>query len=380
MQANIKLGRIFGIEVGLHYSWLIIALLVTLSLRGQFQAANPQWGVAVIWATAIATALLFFASIVAHELSHAAVAKANGLPVKAITLFALGGVALIEKEAKDAKTEFWLGIVGPIASVVIGFTCLVLMMALGWAPSIAPETPLAAMLMWLGVINIVLAIFNMIPGFPMDGGRVLRAVVWWVTGDPVRATRIATRAGSVVGFGLIIFGIFRFFGGAGFDGLWLVFIGWFLLDAARASRAQLETSESLRGVRVGDVMTPNCPVIDSRSNLQTFVHDHLLRTGHRCFVVEEQGRITGIITPHQLKGFERAKWPYTSVDAVMLPLERLHTVDPHTLVTEALEMMGREDVNQLPVVRDGSVAGIISRGDVLRLLQTRAELQTIRSG
>jgi CBS domain-containing protein len=150
--------------------------------------------------------------------------------------------------------------------------------------------------------------------------------------------------------------------------------------AARASRAQLETSESLRGVRVGDVMTPNCPVIDSRSNLQTFVHDHLLRTGHRCFVVEEQGRITGIITPHQLKGFERAKWPYTSVDAVMLPLERLHTVDPHTLVTEALEMMGREDVNQLPVVRDGSVAGIISRGDVLRLLQTRAELQTIRSG
>jgi Zn-dependent protease/predicted transcriptional regulator len=380
MQANIKLGRIFGIEVGLHYSWLIIALLVTLSLRGQFQAANPQWGVAVIWATAIATALLFFASIVAHELSHAAVAKANGLPVKAITLFALGGVALIEKEAKDAKTEFWLGIVGPIASVVIGFTCLVLMMALGWAPSIAPETPLAAMLMWLGVINIVLAIFNMIPGFPMDGGRVLRAVVWWVTGDPVRATRIATRAGSVVGFGLIIFGIFRFFGGAGFDGLWLVFIGWFLLDAARASRAQLETSESLRGVRVGDVMTPNCPVIDSRSNLQTFVHDHLLRTGHRCFVVEEQGRITGIITPHQLKGFERAKWPYTTVDAVMLPLERLHTVDPHTLVTEALEMMGREDVNQLPVVRDGSVAGIISRGDVLRLLQTRAELQTIRSG
>jgi Zn-dependent protease/predicted transcriptional regulator len=380
MEANIKLGRIFGIDVGLHYSWLIIALLVTLSLTGQFRATNPQWGAGVIWATAIATALLFFASIVAHELSHAAVAKANGLPVKSITLFALGGVALIEKEAEDAKTEFWMGIVGPIASVVIGFTFLGLMMALGWTPSLAPETPLGAMLMWLGVINIVLAIFNMIPGYPMDGGRVLRAIVWWVTGDAVRATRIAARAGSVVGYGLIIVGIFRFFGGAGFGGLWLSFIGWFLLDAARASRAQLETSENLRDVRVGDVITPNCPVVDSRDNLQTFVDEHLLRTGHRCFVVEEQGRISGIITPHELKGVERTKWPYTTVDAVMVPLEKLHTVNPHTLVTEALEMMGRENVNQLPVVSNGTVAGFISRGDVLRLLQTRAELQTMRSG
>ena len=143
-------------------------------------------------------------------------------------------------------------------------------MALGWTPAVAPETPLRAMLMWLGVINIVLAIFNMIPGFPLDGGRVLRAIVWCVTGDAVRATRIATRAGSAVGFRLIIVGILRFFGGAGFGGLWLVFIGWFLLDAARASRAHLETSESLRGVRVGDVMAPNYPVIDSRDNLQTF--------------------------------------------------------------------------------------------------------------
>jgi CBS domain-containing protein len=142
----------------------------------------------------------------------------------------------------------------------------------------------------------------------------------------------------------------------------------------------LDTSEGLRGVRVGDVMTPNYPVIDSRDNLQTFVDEHLLRTGHRCFVVEEQGRIRGIITPHELKGVERTSWPYTTVDAVMLPLERLHTVDPHTPVTEALEVMGREDVNQLPVVVKGGVCGIISRRDVLRLLQTRAELQTTRSG
>ncbi|HKS30049.1 MAG TPA: site-2 protease family protein [Pyrinomonadaceae bacterium] len=254
MHAHIKLGRIFGIPIGLHYSWLIIALLVTLSLNSYFEATNPEWGVGVIWATAVVTGLLFFVAILLHELSHAAVAKARGLPVRSITLFALGGVAEIEKEAADAKTEFWMGIVGPITSAVIGVVSLGLAAALGWAPSETPQTPLVAMLMWLGVINIVLAIFNMLPGFPMDGGRVLRAIVWWMTGNVVRATRVAARVGQLVGFGLITFGIFRFFGGAGFGGLWLAFIGWFLVNAAGSAYAQVEANENSRGVKVGDVM------------------------------------------------------------------------------------------------------------------------------
>lgn len=374
MNAQINLGRIFGVRIGLHYSWLIIAFLVTLSLVGQFQASNPQWGSGVIWATAIITALLFFAAIIAHELSHAAVAKARGLPVRAITLFALGGVAEIEKEAADPKTEFWIGIAGPIASVVIGLVCLALAIALGWRPPATPQTPLPAMLMWLGVINIGLAVFNMIPGFPLDGGRVFRAIVWWVTGDAARATRIAAGVGQFVALGFIFWGIVRFFNGAGLGGLWMAFIGWFLLGAAKASAAQLGITEALRGLRVGDLMTRDCPRVDGFDNLQTLVDEHLLPTGRRCFVVEEKGSVAGIITPHEVKAIARARWPYTTVDEVMLPLERLHSVGSNTLVTEALETMGREDVNQLPVVNDGRLAGIISRGHILRTIRTRTEL------
>ncbi len=374
MKAQIKLGRIFGIQIGLHYSWLIIALLVALSLAAQFHAVNPQWGEVTIWATANVSAALFFVSIILHELSHAAVAKSRGLPVRSITLFALGGVAQIEKDATDPKTEFWMAIVGPIASVIIGAVCLGLASVLGWRASTAAATPLVAMLMWLGVINIALGVFNMIPGYPLDGGRVLRAIVWWVTGDADRATRIASLSGQFVAFVFIVWGVFRFFNGAGFGGLWMAFIGWFLLDAARASYAHLKITETLRGIRVGDVMTQDCPRVDGLDNLQTLVDEHLLRTGQRCFVVEEKGQVAGIITPHEVKAVPRTRWPYTTVYEVMQPLDRLHTVGPDTSVTEALETMGREDVNQLPVIKDGRIAGMISRSHILRTLQTRAEL------
>jgi Zn-dependent protease/predicted transcriptional regulator len=374
MKAQIKLGRVFGVQIGLHYSWLLIALLVALSLAGQFHATNPKWGEVTIWATAIVTAVLFFVSIILHELSHAAVAKSRGLPVRSITLFALGGVAQIEKDATDPKTEFWMAIVGPIASVIIGVVCLGLASLLGWRATTIAGTPLVAMLMWLGVINIALGVFNMIPGYPLDGGRVLRSIVWWITGDADRATRIASLSGQLVAFVFIVWGILRFFNGAGFGGLWMAFIGWFLLGAARSSYEHLKITETLRGIRVGDVMSPNWPRVDGLDNLQTLVDEHLLRTGHRCFVVEEKGSIAGIITPHEVKAVPRARWPYTTVDEVMQPLDRLHTVKPETSVTEALETMGREDVNQLPVVKDGRIAGIISRAHILRTLQTRAEM------
>jgi CBS domain-containing protein len=240
---------------------------------------------------------------------------------------------------------------------------------------VTPETPLLAMLVWLGYINVVLAVFNMIPGFPLDGGRVLRAIIWWVTGNANRSTRAAARVGEFVAFGLIALGVFSFFAGEGLGGLWLAFIGWFLLEAARASVAQVEIVEGLRGVRVGDVMTRECLTVDGHSSLQTLVHDHLLRTGQRCFMVQENGHIVGLVTPHEVKKVERERWPATPLEAVMRPLDQLRTVTPTTPVAEALEAMGREDVNQLPVVTDGRLEGIISRAHIMQLLQSRAELQ-----
>lgn len=374
MESHIKLGRIFGVKIGLHYSWIIIALLIAFSLASRFQEMHQDWGRGTAWLTAIITAALFFAAIITHELSHALVAKLRGLPVHSITLFVLGGVAQIEADAKDAKTEFWIGIAGPVMSAVLGFICLGLAWTLGWTMPAEPGTPLMAMLVWLGYINITLAIFNMIPGFPMDGGRVLRAVIWWITGNRAPATRIATLMGQFIAFGFIFLGLFSFFRGAGFGGLWIAFIGWFLLQAARSSYAQLEMSERFRGVRVSDVMARDCPIVDGRSNLQTFVDEYLLPTGRRCFLIVENGAVAGLITPQEVKAVERARWPFTTIYDVMIPIDRLRTVKPETPVTEAMETIGRADVNQLPVMSNGRLEGIISRDRVLQFMVTRAEL------
>jgi Zn-dependent protease/predicted transcriptional regulator len=374
MKAQFKLGRIFGVEIGLHYSWFIIAFLISFSLADQFRLNNPRWSDSLRWGLALVTAVLFFVSIVAHELSHALVAKARGLPVRAITLFALGGVAQIEKEAADAKTEFWMGIVGPITSFVIGLICLGITLALGWNPPEFPQQPLPAMLMWLGVINIGLAIFNMIPGFPLDGGRVLRGLLWWITGNATRATTIAARVGQIIAFGMIIYGVMQFFGGAGINGLWLAFIGWFLLSASRESYAQMVITEGLRGLRVADVMTAEYTPVDAHLNLQTFAEEYLMRSGRRFFVVTVNGRPEGIITPHEISDVPRARWPYTTIADVMRPLDRTRTVGPNTPVTEALQVMTSQDLNQLPVISGGALAGLISRSHILQLIQTRSEL------
>ncbi|MGH8057534.1 MAG: site-2 protease family protein [Candidatus Entotheonellia bacterium] len=374
MQAHIRLGRILGVEIGLHYSWFLIALLIVFSLGGHFSATNPEWGGSVIWLLAVMTGLLFFAALTAHELSHAAVARARGLPVRSITLFALGGVAHVEKETADPPTEFVIGIIGPITSAAIGLACLGLAWTLGWEAMNTPTTPAEAALVWLGYINLGIAIFNMIPGFPLDGGRILRAVVWWTTGDSSRSTRIAARVGQFVAIAFIVFGILRFFAGAGFGGLWLAFIGWFLLQAAGASYAQVEVAEGLRGVRVRDVMTRDCATVEGQLPLQTFVEEQLLRTGRRCFVVVQNGNTRGLVTPHEVKVIEPERRPQLTVADVMLPLKSLQTVAPDAPVTQALELMGRADVNQLPVTSNGHLEGVISRGHVLSFLQTRAEL------
>jgi Zn-dependent protease len=374
MKAQIKLGHVFGVELGLHYSWFVIALLIAFSLGAHFHQVNPGWSDAVVWAAAIITAVLFFAGIFAHELSHAAVAKARGLPIHRITLFLLGGMAQIEKEAIDASTEFWMGIAGPIASAVIGFGLLGIARAVGWLPHTTPQTPGIAILVWLGYINVALAAFNMIPGFPLDGGRVLRAIIWWITKNADKATRIATFVGQIVAVLFILYGILDFFGGNGFGGLWMAFIGWFLLQAAGASRMQMRAESLLRGVRVADLMSRDCDSIDGSAPLQEFVDEHLLRSGRRCYVVMEHGKVAGLITPNEMRKVDRADWPRTSVHAAMRSLEEIHSVAPDTAVLTAMEMMANEDVNQLPVMAHGELQGVVSRAHILQVLQSRAAL------
>jgi Zn-dependent protease/predicted transcriptional regulator len=376
VKAQVKLGRIAGISIGLHYSWFIIALLIALSLAQHFRSATPRWSSTVVWTAAVITSVLFFAALLLHELAHSLVAKARGLRVRAITLFALGGVSQIESEASDAKSEFWIAIAGPITSVVIGLVVLGTARLAGWLPGTEPTTPVVAVLVWLGYINIMLAAFNMIPGYPLDGGRVLRAVIWWVTRNADRSTRLASHVGQAVAFLFIFLGLFRFFVGANFGGLWLAFMGWFLLDASRASYAQVELVAGLRGRRVADIMDRDCPTVEGHLSLQDFVEEYLLRSGRRCFVVVQNDQVAGLITPHEVKSVDRARWSQTSVQSVMRPLGQLRTVAPDTPALQALELMSREDINQIPVISGGRLEGVFSRGHVLRLLLTHAELQS----
>jgi len=375
MRSNVKLGTVSGIEIGLHYSWFIIAALIVFSLGEHFGQAHQNWGRAEIWIVSLATAVLFFLSLLLHELAHSWVAQKRGLKVSAITLFALGGVSQIQDDATDAKTEFWVAIAGPLSSLIIGFGCLGIALGLGWQRSTEPQTAVTGILVWLGYINIALAAFNMIPGFPLDGGRVLRAIVWAVTKDAGRSTRIAARVGQVVAFLFILDGIWKYFSGAGFGGLWIAFIGWFLMDAAKASYAEVETTSSLRGVRVSEVMSRDCVIVNRGISLQEFVDIYLLKTGQRCFGVEDHGRLVGLITPRDVGIIPRDRWDKTTVREAMRPLQELHIVTPDTPVLDALKLVARNDVNQLPVVENGTLQGMVSRSQLVQLLQVRSELR-----
>ena len=369
MRSQIKLGRIFGVEIGLHYSWFIIAFLIVISLGAQFRAAHAQWGDALIVGLALLTGLFFFASLLLHELAHSVFAQSHGLPVREITLFALGGVSQIEKNPASARTEFWMAFVGPLTSAVIGLLCMALRAVAG-----SPSSPAYVMLAWLGYINLALAGFNMIPGYPLDGGRILRAAIWWKTGDVERSTRLASRIGQIVGGIFIAFGILQFFGGAGFGGLWIAFIGWFLLQAAGESYLESGLTRALQRVAVGDLMSQDCPRVDGHLNVEHFVDESLLRSGSRCFLVTDDGKLEGMVTPKEVKTVERQRWPFTTLFDIMRPLDQIRTVAPETPLRDALEIMGREDLNQVPVMANGRVAGVLSRAQVLNYLHTRAEL------
>lgn len=372
LRSQIKLGSVAGIGIGLHYTWLVIAILIALSLAAHFRSVDPGWNSTLIWSTAAITAVLFFITLLVHELAHSIVAKFYGLRVRSITLFALGGVSQIESEAPNAKSEFWIAIVGPVISAVIGGLLLLLARATGWRPGTQSSTPPIAVLLWLGYINFGFAVFNMIPGYPLDGGRVLRSLLWWISGNREHSARWTSQVGQGVAFLLILLGLLRFFLGAGFAGLWLAFIGWFLLDAARASYIQFGVMSELRDHTVAELMERNCPAVEGYISLRDFVDEYLLRSANRCFLVVHDSRPVGLITPDEIATVPRDRWTQSSVQSVMRRLDQTPAVPPEMRAIEALELMGRGNVTALAVVSGGKLQGIFSQAQVGRFLRIRS--------
>jgi len=372
MGSGLSLGRLFGIEFRLHYTWFIVFVLVVVSLsRWYFPAAYPGWNGIIYWIVGVVSSLLFFASVVAHELAHSLVARSNGIPVRSITLFIFGGVAQITREAKKASAEFAMAAAGPVCSLVIGGLFYLLFV---FTQGVVEHV--AAMARWLALVNVVLAVFNMIPGFPLDGGRVFRSLLWRFTGNYNRSTRIATQTGRVVGYLFILGGISWMIipPHDWFGGLWLAFIGWFLENAASASYRQAQWREGLSGFTATQVMTPDFPVVPSNITVDELVQGYIFPSGRHFFVVADEGNLKGILTLHDIKSVPRQNWGTTQVKDIMTPVDKLKIAHPDQEAVSVLEQMAESDVNQMPVVMGGRVIGLVTRDNLIRFLQVRSEL------
>jgi Zn-dependent protease/predicted transcriptional regulator len=366
------IGRIFRIPIYLHASWLIIFLLITLSLRTQFTTQHPSWTPAQHWTLGVLTSFLFFASVVFHELSHSVVAMAYKIPVRSITLFVFGGVSSIEQEPKKPLQEFLIAIAGPLSSLFLaGVFWLINRSGFG-------GDMVSAAAYWLAYINLSLGLFNLVPGFPLDGGRVFRGIAWGITHDFDRATRMAASVGKFIAFLMIFTGIWSALRGNGFSGLWLAFIGWFLLEAARESSATVSIQHNLAGVRAADIMSGDVPTISRASSVDEYVHD-VMRTGRRAYMVVDGERPVGMVTLPGARSVPRDEWSQTSIQAVMLPLEKIHSAAPDEPALQVLQRMQAEDINQMPVMRDNKVVGIIGRDSILRALQTRMQANRLNA-
>jgi Zn-dependent protease/predicted transcriptional regulator len=368
-----RIGRVLGISIYLHPSWLIIFILIVTTLVAQFSQAHPHWTVAQHWALAIVTSVLFFGSVVFHELSHSVVAKHYKIPVTSITLFVFGGLAHISREPDKAGQEFQIAIAGPLSSYFLAAVFYGLKLA------VPHNEMLGALAGWLALINFSLATFNLVPGFPLDGGRVLRAAAWGITGNFTKATRIASRAGQIIAYAMIAFGVWKGFNGDWVGGIWMAFIGWFLLSAAQETYGQVAMRQALSGLRAADVMSLDLPTVARDISLEDYGQE-VLRTGRRCHLVVTQGALSGLMTVHLLNKFPRDEWDSNSVQAAMLPLARMSWAAPDEPVLRILDRMRAEDVNQMPVLmKDPSphVVGMVTRENILHVIQTRTELGTL---
>jgi Zn-dependent protease/CBS domain-containing protein len=372
MKGNISLGKVFGIPLRLHYTWFIIFAWLTFSLV--FYDAGQTYPLEQRIILGILTSLLFFASIITHELAHSILAIRNNIPVKEITLFVFGGVSQITKEATHPRAELSIAIVGPLTSLALAGIFYGLHLLLAGAQQI-----LAASLMWwLAWINVLLAGFNLIPGFPLDGGRIFRALVWQRTHDYRRATRIATRVGQGIAYALMAVGIASIFAPllSWFNGLLLIFIGWFLRDAARASYQQVLLRDALTGITVRQITDYDCPLIPPHLNLMELVEQYILPTGRSCFLISWGVDLEGMVTLQQIKKVPRSRWAITPVQDIMTPASKLKVAYADQDILSVLQEMNGEGTNHIPVMEAGKVIGVINREDIARFLRTRAEFGT----
>ncbi len=367
---GIKIAKLFGISVKLHYSWFIIFILVAWSLSASyFPATNPEWELATSIIVGIITSFLFFMSVLAHELMHSIVARSLGIPIEGITLFVFGGVSQMTDEPTRPQDEFRMAIAGPVTSLVLGGIFLSIRYLLNGLPDY-----ITAVAFWLGWINVILAAFNLIPGFPLDGGRVLRSLLWWKNQNLKRATRIASAIGRVIGYLFIFAGIWILFQGNWFNGLWLAFIGWFLSSAAAGSYKQLELQELLKRHKVSEVMTTDCPTISPDITIAQLVHDNILTSGKRCFPIIDHGTILGIVTMSDIKTIPRDQWIVRTAKEAMTPFNKLKTISPNDDLAKAMQLLAKENINQVPVVKNDSIIGMLARDNLFSFINIRGEL------
>jgi len=383
--SGVSLGRIFGVQLQLDWSLLIIFALLTMSLgTAVFPAWHPDWSALLSWGVAAGAAVLFLASVLAHELSHALVARAQGIPVRRITLFVFGGVAHMEREPPSPKSEFLMAIVGPLMSLAIGVAAWLLGTYLA-APALANvETledarraftavgPFATLLLWLGPINVLLGVFNLVPGFPLDGGRVFRSIVWWATNDLVKATRWAAAMGQLCAFALMTLGFWNVLSGGVGNGLWLLLIGWFLNNAAKMSYEQLLMRRALQGVAVRDLMFVHLETVPPQLTIRDLVRDHVMASDQRAFPVQDGQRFLGLVCLEDVRRVPQERWDTTRVEEIMTPLPEVVTVSPDAGAERALDLMTRRDVDQIPVLSlQDRLMGLVRRRDILKWLALR---------
>jgi Zn-dependent protease/CBS domain-containing protein len=367
---SFSIGSVLGIRITLHPTWLVIAFLVTYALAaGDLPARFPGWIAPAYVAVGAAVAMLFFASVLVHELSHAVVARRYGIQVRDITLFIFGGAATLEGDAKTPGQEALIAAAGPVSSLLLG-------LVLVGASLLIDQPHVGAITGWLGIINLSLAIFNIIPAFPMDGGRILRAVLWRVRGDQFAATRGAAVVGRLFGYLLIALGVWWAFTGD-FSGLWLALIGWFLSNAAGATVQQLGIQRSLAGVKVRDVMDPEPASVSPNETIADLVNGRLVRGDGRSFLVRhDDGGLAGIVSLSDVRRVSRDDWPEARVTDIMTRYVDIARVSPDDELGNALELLQDREVNQLPVVEDDgrTIVGLLTRTGILRLIDTRLKL------